>query len=266
MGNEVVNANLVSLGDVTLQLNGVSILSDVSFEINPGEAVGLVGANGAGKSSVANVICGYYRPSAGTVLFEGRNLAGQSSSQIAGMGVRRSFQSVSYLNGLSMCEFVMLGGEPAWPTGLRDSYLRSARSRRVEERTELEALNLLEKVGLNEFAQRRIETCPYGARKFADVARAFMASPSKLVILDEPTSGVGKSERERLVSIINGLDEASSVESLLIVDHDVGFIRTLCKRVIVMEEGRILADGDCDEVLGDPRVIASFVGKVHGRE
>lgn len=256
---------LAALTDVKLELNGVQVLSDIGFQIRPGEVIGLVGANGAGKSSVANVLCGYYKPTSGTVELDGSDISKGQPAKIAKMGVRRSFQSVSYLSGISVYELVMLGAEVTWPVGLLNSYFQGRITRREEQKVRSDAMDLLERAGLSDFAYHRIEGCPYGVRKFADVARAFMTDSARLVILDEPTSGVGEAERERLVKMIDELRHSRSIGSLLIVDHDVGFIRKLCKRVIVLEEGRVLADGNCNDVLGDSRVIASFVGSKRGR-
>lgn len=260
MNNDFVGTQLASLVGVDLTLNEVSVLSNIDLSVNFGEVVGLVGSNGAGKSSIANVLCGYYRPTSGKVLLGGQDMTFRSPTKFANMGVRRSFQSVSYIKGLSISELVMLGAESTWSASFTTSYLLTRRSRTVEKKTREEALDLLESIGLAEFSDRPVEDCPYGVRKFADVARAFMTSASTIVILDEPTSGIGEPERQILGKMINDLRKVRSIGSLLVVDHDIGFIRTLCSRVVVLEEGRVLADGLSKDVFDDRRVIASFVG------
>lgn len=260
MPDDVPSSTLAALREVDLTLNGIRVLSNVNLEVYPDEIVGLVGANGAGKSSVANVLCGYYKPTSGRVFLGGEDVSSLASARFANMGVRRSFQSVSYLRGLSIHELVMLGAEATWPAALGNSYFHTRKNRNVERIVSAEARELLAKVELGAFADRTIEDCPYGVRKLADVARAFMTHSSRIIILDEPTSGVSEAERKNLVEMIGTLQHSRSVGSLLVVDHDVGFIRSLCKRVIVLEEGSVLADGPCEKVFADRRVIASFVG------
>lgn len=260
MANNSASPAITSLQEVNLTLNSVRVLSDINLEVYPNEIVGLVGANGAGKSSVANVLCGYYKPTSGKVFLRDFDVTIAQSARFASLGVRRSFQNVSYLKGLAVYELVMLGAETTWRSALGNSYLGQRKTRHEERIVREDAMELLENTGLGEFAKRAIDNCPYGIRKLADVARAFMGSSSTLTVLDEPTSGIGEPEREHLVQMINTLRNSRPVGSLLIVDHDVGFIRSLCNRVIVLEAGRVLADGASDEVFADRRVITSFVG------
>jgi ABC-type branched-subunit amino acid transport system ATPase component len=262
---DAIKTEVASLTEVDLILNGVRILSDINLKVDADEIVGLVGSNGAGKSSVANVLCGYYRVNAGRILLGGLDLTHSSVSKFAAVGIRRSFQSASYLRGLSICELVMLGAESTWRTSIASSYGLTHTSRRIERNVRREALELLDGIGLAGFSERKTEDCPYGVRKFADVARAFMGGKNALVILDEPTSGIAESQREVLSKMIRDLRESRAVGALLVVDHDIGFIRSLCTRVVVLEAGKVLAEGLCGDVFEDPRVLESFVGfKISG--
>ena len=256
----VRNTEIAHLSEVGLTINGVQILSDISLSVGLDEIVGLVGSNGAGKSSVANVLCGYYRPTKGKVFLNGTDVTHTPAVKFTDMGVRRSFQNVSYLRGLSINELVMLDAEATWPVSFLSSYLLRRSSKIAELKVMREATELLGSVGLGSYEHRMVEDCPYGVRKFADVVRAFMAPKSTIVILDEPTSGIGEVERSLLTNMIQALRESRSIGALLVVDHDVSFIRSLCSRIVVLEEGKVLTSGPADEVFEDRRVISSFVG------
>lgn len=264
LSDPVPSEATVSLHNVSVQLNGIAVLQDVSFEIRRGEMVALVGSNGAGKSSVANVICGYYRPYIGEVVVSGVNTTQAGPARCAQLGVRRSFQSVSHLSGLQVVELVMLGAEVAWGSSLLGSYVSSPRQRRAERAARSRAMDLLEMAGLDAYAERVLDSCPYGIRKLADVVRTFMSDTCNVLILDEPTSGISEPERESLRGLIEAFRTQQAVQSLLIIDHDVAFVRQMCPRAVVLESGGVLASGACDEVLADSRVLASFIGSRGG--
>lgn len=247
----------VQLDGVTLTLNEVTVLTEVSLAVHPGECVGLVGANGAGKSSVANILCGYYRPSAGAVLIAGEP---RRDSRRGQQGVCRSFQSVSHVQGLTAQELVMLGLEGGWKSSLAGSYIGTRRSRRAEREARDQAQEILSMAGLAKFSKERLADCPYGVRKLVDVVRTFVLPHSHVVILDEPTSGIADSERDGIRELILKLSSMASAQSMLIIDHDVAFIRSLCRRLVVLEAGNVLADGPAESVLAQPRVILSFLG------
>jgi branched-chain amino acid transport system ATP-binding protein len=254
----VIETPTVRVDNVSLTLNGVNVLTDVSFVVDPGECVGLVGANGAGKSSVANVLCGYYRPNSGAVQIDGRP---RQSSRHGLQGVCRSFQSVSHMRGLTVQELVMLGLEGSWRSSIIGSYIGTPGSRRAERAARRRAHEILVMAQLSQFAHARLSDCPYGVRKLVDVVRTFVLPGSDVVILDEPTSGIADSERERIRELILELSRIAEVRSMLIIDHDVSFIRSLCPRLVVLEAGRVLAHGAADEVLAQDRVIVSFLGQ-----
>lgn len=247
------------LADVSLTIGGRTILSTVSIAIAKGELLGLVGANGSGKSSLLNVLCGYYRSSSGTITLQGNDVTGFRPSQIARLGVGRSFQSVGSFRDLTVLEFVMAGREPSWNSPLIGDILGSRRARRTDRLNASRAQEALEQVGIASSARNRLSDCPYGVRKIADVVRAAIAGATVL-LMDEPTSGVGAMAAESMADLCRWFMDVAGGHAIVMVDHDVSFVRSLCPRIVALSDGQVIADGRADDVLADPEVMRTFLG------
>lgn len=227
--------------------------------------VALIGTNGSGKSALANVISGNYRLSAGIVEIGGRDMTRMRPAARARKGVRRSFQNVSGIGGMTLLSYVTLGWEPVWPQPIVSTVIGRLKARRYEREIAEQTRALIADVGLAEYYDRPLEACPYGVRKVADVVRAIGTAPGTVALLDEPTSGVSQSERGTVIQVIRRAFADSQCELMVIIDHDVAFVRELCPASVVLEAGKVLASGATDEVLAMDRVAISFAGVAERR-
>jgi ABC-type branched-subunit amino acid transport system ATPase component/ABC-type branched-subunit amino acid transport system permease subunit len=252
----------LGIAHADVMVNGVQALSDVTLDVADHQLLGIIGANGAGKTSLLNLISGYYRANRGRIELAGRDVTGLSPHRISALGVGRSFQAVGHITELSVVELIMLGFEARWGVSIGATLagLRSARS--AEKRYRAEAVQLLDSANLEAYADVRLSECPYGIRKLADLLRVFAGRPSVL-LLDEPTSGVSKSDRATIDALIRNY-WSSSKSAILLVDHDVDFVSSLCEDLLVLSSGSVLAHGPREDVLANPEVIRSFVGREHG--
>ena len=253
-----MTAVAVELADVGVRLGSVTALEQVSLTFDEGTRVGIVGPNGAGKTTLANVICGYHHPTAGRISIYGTDVTRAAPARIAKLGVGRSLQSVGRIGGISAVEFLSLGLETRWPVSLVHTLLGTRAARRAERWARGAATELLDEMGLGRYGPVALEHCPYGVRKYVDVLRTLVGH-ARLVILDEPTSGLSTHERSELHELLDRFTRASPT-TLLLIDHDVGFARSLCPTSVALDAGKVISAGATADVLADPKVIRCFTG------
>jgi branched-chain amino acid transport system ATP-binding protein len=230
----------------------------VSMKVAAGELRGLIGPNGAGKSTLFNLVIGALRPNAGEVRFEGRRIDRLPAAARARLGVSIAFQSVRLFRGLSVLENVMVGAQ-AWTShGFVEAALRLPRHRREERAIKQEAELALGQVGLQDLAGEAAESLPLGRQRSLQIARALCGRP-RLLLLDEPASGLRAAEREQLSHLLTGLRGRGL--TMLLVEHDVGFVTRLADRITVLDGGRVIAEDSPDQVQRDEHVIAAYLGR-----
>jgi branched-chain amino acid transport system ATP-binding protein len=249
---------LIEIRGVGLSFGGAEVLSDVSFEVRTGECVGLIGPNGAGKTSLLNCISRTYRSDQGVISFAGRDLATVPPHRIPGLGIARTFQSVQMLPGSTVLRNVVVGAHPRMRGTFVEGLFRVGRSSRDERRFEEEGLRVLEQLGLKDLAYQRVGDLPFGSQKLVEVARALIGRP-RLLLLDEPIGGTNTEEREIIGSSIRRIQREYEL-SILVVEHDLTFVRAVADRIVALDFGKIVADGDPDAVLSHPQVIESYIG------
>ena len=237
---------------------GVPALDGATLEVEPGSITGLIGPNGAGKSTLFNCISGFLRPESGRVLFDGRRVDCRPAHRIARAGLVRTFQTPRVLARMTVLENVLLA-VPRHP-GERLGGAIAGRPR--ERAARARALTLLELVRLDGDAAALAGTLSGGQRKLLDLIRALMAEP-RILLLDEPMAGVSPALRVELLGHILGLRERERI-TLLIAEHDLDFVMRACDRVIVMNEGRVIAQGTPEQVRRDERVVDAYLGARHG--
>jgi neutral amino acid transport system ATP-binding protein len=246
---------LLDVREVAHAFGGVRAVDGATFDVEAGSITGLIGPNGAGKSTLFNCISGFLRPRSGRVSMDGRRIDRLPPHRIARAGLVRTFQTPRALIRMTVAENVMLA-TPRHP-GERLGRLGRSREREAAAR----AAELLALVGLDGHAQALAGTLSGGQRKLLDLIRALMAEP-RLLLLDEPMAGVNPTTRVQLLQHIRDLRDRDGI-TLLIVEHDLDFIMGASDRVIVMNDGRVIADGTPDEVRGDERVVDAYLGARH---
>ena len=243
---------------VSLELTGVKILRDVNMVVESGQTVGLLGANGSGKSSLLNVVSGYYKPTAGSVFIDGRDVRSWGPARIASHRVGRSFQSIGRMSDLTVLENVMLGLEPVWKTTSIAAVLGLPSSRRAEADARRQASKIIGEFELGAYEHKLLSTCPYGVRKVADLLRSMVSAP-RLLLLDEPTSGVSMDDRKDILELIRAWSTRTGC-STVVVDHDIEFVTALADSLVALVGGAVAASGGTSEVLNNQDVIATFLG------
>jgi len=251
--NDKNQPRTLAVGGVSVHLGGVQILNEVTFTVAPGDVFGIVGPNGAGKTTILNAIDGVVRPTAGTIRYGETDLLRVPPHKMRQHGIGRSLQATHYFRDLTVAQFVSLGQLPNSVAGaLRFTGHRPA------------ALGVLAQLGLDEVADRPLSELSTALQKLADIARAFVAGTS-LLLLDEPTSGVSGHERGTIADALSRLRGLG--RTIIVIDHDPGFVTGICDRMLAMNFGRVLHIGRPDEVMSNEVVRRSYLGApgaVHG--
>jgi neutral amino acid transport system ATP-binding protein len=246
---------LLEVRDVAHAFGGVRAVDGATFDVQAGSITGLIGPNGAGKSTLFNCISGFLRPRSGRVSMEGRRIDRLPPHRIARGGLVRTFQTPRALLRMTVAENVVL----ATPRHPGEHLGRRGRTR--EREAQARAHDLLLLVGLEAHADALAGTLSGGQRKLLDLIRALMAEP-RLLLLDEPMAGVGPTLRVQLLQHIRELRDRDGI-TLLIVEHDLEFVMGVSDRVVVMNDGRVIAHGAPEEIRGDERVVDAYLGARH---
>lgn len=248
--------------DVTVQFGGLTALDSVSFGIRPDEILGIIGPNGAGKSTLINVMSGIYRASRGQVSFDGRAIARIKPHQAVGLGIVRTFQTSRLFNELSVLDNVLAGMHTQTRGGVLSAVFRRRRTMQELRKAADQATRLLQELG-GELMEQRLSPAAgltHADKRRLEIARALAARP-RLLLLDEPSAGMDTTETERLVADIKRLRSQRPGLAVGIIEHDMGLMRTLPDRVMVLNFGERIAIGDFSEVSKNETVRAAYLGR-----
>jgi branched-chain amino acid transport system ATP-binding protein len=250
---------LLQIENLTHFFGGLRAVHDFSLQIEPRNLRGLIGPNGAGKTTVFNLISGIYQPTGGTILFNGANIVGLQSHQIASLGIGRTFQEMRLWRHMSVLEHVMLAHYSRLRYGLIGAFLGTPSREREEAEIEERSLQLLEMLGVRQHAHEGILNLPYGAQRRVELARALATKPS-LLLLDEPTAGMNPEEMMEMVGVIRQIRNELGL-AILLIEHRMRVVMDLCDIIQTLDFGEIIAEGTPEEIRNNPRVIEAYLGK-----
>ncbi|HET6313933.1 MAG TPA: ABC transporter ATP-binding protein [Chloroflexia bacterium] len=248
---------MLSVRDLTRSFGGLLAVSGVSFDIYPGEIYGLIGPNGAGKTTVLNILSGLLPPSSGTITFQGQRIERLPAHRIARLGVARTYQNIRLFAAMNVLQNVVVGQHSRMQGTLAERLAFSPRVRREEEAARQKALALLESVELASVAEEPASALAYGNQRRLELVRA-LASDPRLLLLDEPAAGMNAAESQTLGTRLRSL--ADQGLTLLVIEHDVALVMSLCDRIGVLNFGNLIAQGTPDEIAANPEVIEAYLG------
>jgi len=253
-----VDAPLLRLRRVSRSFGGVHALEDVTMEVRAGTVHGLIGPNGAGKTTLINLLTGFYRPTAGRIMLGNAQLDGRPPHRIARLGVARTFQNIRLFGALSALDNVLVArrrGTVARSLG-RLALLPGAN--RAERRERAVATDLLADLGVDAADRRPAGTLSYGDQRRVELARALAIEP-RLLLLDEPTAGMNREETDRLGQAVRRL--VTPARAILLIEHDLPLIMSVCDRITVLNFGRVIAEGPPAAIAADPVVVEAYLGR-----
>ena len=248
----------LAVGGLSVHFGGVQALNGVTFRAAPGAIVGLIGANGSGKTTTLDVISGLVVPQAGTVRLDDVDLAEYLPEERLGAGMVRSFQDCRLYPELSVLDVLLLAEDAKQEVAVLSTTLRLPWARRAERRKLGAADQVIAAFGLERFRHHPTSELSTGTRRVVDLASIVLAQP-RLLLLDEPTAGIAQREAEAFIPLLRRLHEVADT-TIVLVEHDVPLVFELCSTVVVMELGRVVAEGPPEVVRADPKALAAYLG------
>jgi branched-chain amino acid transport system ATP-binding protein len=255
--------NLLSLDNLSISFGGVAALQNISLQVPQGRIYSIIGPNGAGKTTLFNIISGVYAPNKGSVTLAGRDVTGLAPERLSRLGMSRTFQNLQIFFRMSAVENVMVGCHRHERTSIMAQMLGLPNVRAENRASEQRSRELLSFVGLEHYADRSAAAMSYGALKRLEIARSLATEPS-ILLLDEPAAGCNPTETEEVESVIRRIAERGV--TVVLVEHDMKLVMRISNRILVLDRGKTIFEGDAKGVQNDPHVIAAYLGTHGARE
>ena len=253
-----MNDSILNVNRLTVRFGGLTAVSEVDFSISPKEIVSLIGPNGAGKTTTFNAITGFIRKTSGTVSFEGQDLTGRKTHEIARAGIVRTYQITSLFPNLLVLDNIRTGHHMEERETLLDVFFNTRRKRKIEKETLEKALEILRFIGLDEKRDMIASHLPYGEQRLLEIGIALAAVP-KLLLLDEPSAGLNDTETQAMKHLIGRMRDRGI--TILLVEHDMKLVMGVSDRIVVLNFGKKIAEGTPDRIRCNPEVITAYLGE-----
>ena len=255
-----ISDTILEVENLKLRFGGLNAIDNLNFKISHGQIMGLIGPNGAGKTSAFNVISGFYKPTEGKINFLGKSIGGLSPDEVCREGMSRTFQNIRLFGHETVLQNVMIGSRVRqkyqwWETLMPFIFTDVIRE---DEEAKTRAMDLLSQLGLDEFADEKASSLPYGAQRRLEIARALATKP-KFLLLDEPAAGMNPQESDELMKFIRRLRDEFDL-TILLIEHDMKVVMNVCDYIHVLDQGVHIAQGTPDEIKSNPRVIEAYLG------
>lgn len=249
---------LLEISNLGIAFGGLQAVSKLDMKLEAGQLYGLIGPNGAGKTTVFNMLTGVYRPTEGDIILDGKNITGKKPEFISRNGIARTFQNIRLFDKLTVLDNVKVGLHNQIKYAMWTGVFRLPGFREKERKMDRKAMKLLKIFDLDGDAHLPASSLPYGKQRKLEIARALATNP-KILLLDEPAAGMNPNETEELMNTIQFVRDKFGV-AILLIEHDMNFVMGICERIVVLDYGRIIAEGSGETIRNHPKVIAAYLG------
>ena len=250
--------SILKADHITIRFGGLTAVSDFYLNLKEGELVGLIGPNGAGKTTVFNMLTGVYKPTKGKIYFNNQEINRKRVDQITALGMARTFQNIRLFTNLSVLDNVMIGCHLRLKSSVLNAVFYLPQYSQEENNVREEAKQLLEEVNLEKLKDNLAGGLPYGQQRKLEIARALATRP-RLLLLDEPAAGMNPHETKDLMSFIQKIQEKFKL-TIILIEHDMKVVMGICKRILVLDYGITIAEGNPVEIQHNPEVIKAYLG------